>query len=77
MAELDTVAPKWNKIFEKRNGGHFRDFQPFLAYVGAGSTLFIVFFFNTVSLWNGKEILLKSLSAFVSVSSSSFFSDIC
>jgi amino acid transporter len=65
-AELETLKPKWNKFFEKRNGGYFRDFQPFFGYLGAVCTLLIVFFFNTVSLWNNERIGVKAISAFVS-----------
>jgi yeast amino acid transporter len=66
LADLEGLKPKWNKLFEKRNGGYFKDFQPFFGYLGAVSTLLIVFFFNTVSLWNGKRISVKAISAFVS-----------
>jgi hypothetical protein len=68
MADLDLLKPKWNKLFDKRNGGYFKDFQPFFGYLGALCTILIVFFFNVVSLWNSKRVLVKAISAFVSVS---------
>ena len=66
QVELERLSPRWDKLFEKRNGGYFRDFQPFWGYLGAFSTLLIVFFFNTVSLWNQKRIGVKAVSVFVS-----------
>lgn len=66
QADLELLSPKWNKLFEKRNGGYLKDFQPFFGYLGAVCTLLIVFFFNTVSLWNGNRISVKAISAFVS-----------
>lgn len=53
-------------MFEERNGGYFKPFQPFFGYLGAVCTLLVVFFFNTASLWNGTRIGVKATSAFVS-----------
>ena len=41
-------------------------FNPFLGYLGAISTLLVVFFFNTVSLWNRERRTLKAISALLS-----------
>ena len=53
-------------MFEERNGGYFKSFQPFFGYLGGISTLLVVGFFNTASLWNGNRISVKATSAFVS-----------
>ena len=60
------LGTKWSKLFEDRNGGYFKSFQPFFGYLGGVTTLLVVFFFNTASLWNGSRISVKATSAFVS-----------
>lgn len=67
-ADLGRLGAKWQKLFDRANGGHLKDFQPFLAYFGALFILLIVAVFNSVSLWNGKRVPVKAISAFVSVS---------
>ena len=66
--ELLEREDRWGKLFDKKNSGYLKVFQPILAYFGAISTCLIVCLFNTVSLWNGQHLSLKAISAFVSVS---------
>ena len=66
QAELEYLTPKWDKLFDKRNGGILKIFQPFFGYLGAVCTLLVVFFFNTISLWNRDRISVKVISTFVS-----------
>ena len=69
--ELEMPGSKWGKLFEDKNGGYLKSFQPFFGYLGGVCTLLVVFFFNTASLWNGTRISVKATAAFVSPPSAS------
>lgn len=57
-----------NHIYDRSSAGYFEALQPGLAWVGVGSTLLVVFCFNHATMWNGKRLTIKAISAFVSVS---------
>ena len=59
---------RYEKYRRSSKASHFAFFQPGLAWLGLISTLLIVFFFNSVSMWRGGPIGTKFVSAFLSVS---------
>jgi len=65
-AALREEGEQWNDLFDPSKGGLGKICQPFFGYLGAISTLIIVFVFKTVSLWNGERLTVKAIGAFVS-----------
>jgi yeast amino acid transporter len=67
--ELDTENYRRFNRWPMTNefSSYFAAIQPFPAYLGLISCIVIVFIFNSASMWNGNQLLLKGLSIYLGV----------
>jgi hypothetical protein len=57
----------YEKYKRSSRASHFAFFQPGLAWLGLVSTMSIVLFFNSASMWQGQLIGTKVITAYLSV----------